>query len=658
MLRGILIIAAAFPGAPVQAQGAALSGDSQASQTLSGTGTIERASENAVTQAEDAFGISIGNEELGLYSSEDIRGFSPIAAGNARIDGLYFDPFLRPNTRIRLSTAIKVGLSAQGFPFPAPTGVVDYALRKPGNQAGASLLVNGDHWGGASVEVDGVIPLVRDRLSLGLGAFVAHNEFYNATDSYSENQGAMLRWTPSPDVTITPFWSRSFVRRDEAGQIYVPAGATLPPRIPRRQFNGPGFAAYTGLGGLSGATSQFRLGPQTELAAGAFHSFFRDDRSAVNLALDIEADGSFNQLVLIDPPSRYRSDSGEIRLTQSLLDGRRLHRLHVTLRARDRFQRYDGSAILDLGRRALGQPVFINEPPLAFRQQSRDRIRQLTGGLAYEMRWSGIGELGLGIQRTDYRKTVDRPDTGVLRTISQPWLIYGTVAGYVSDRLALYGSYSEGLEESGIAPSNAINRGEPVPAIRTRQIDGGIRWAVTPALKLILGGFDLRKPYFNIDASNRFSALGSIRNQGIELSLSGALSPRLDIVAGGIFLRPRVTGEAVTRGLVGKRPVGFAVRNLTANLDWRPTSNPDFSLDVRLTHRSSVTATTDNLVSIPPQTLVDIGGRYPVILGPAKGSVRVSLSNVFDVQGFDLSGAGAYDIIAGRLAEIRLTFDI
>jgi len=49
------------------------------------------------------------------------------AAGNARINGLFYDPVWAPTARIRLSTAIRVGLSAQGFPFPAPAGVVDYA---------------------------------------------------------------------------------------------------------------------------------------------------------------------------------------------------------------------------------------------------------------------------------------------------------------------------------------------------------------------------------------------------------------------------------------------------------------------------------------------------------------------------------------------------
>lgn len=52
-----------------------------------------RASENAVTQAEDAFGFTIDCETLGVYTSSNVRGFSPLAAGNVRVEGLYFDQF-------------------------------------------------------------------------------------------------------------------------------------------------------------------------------------------------------------------------------------------------------------------------------------------------------------------------------------------------------------------------------------------------------------------------------------------------------------------------------------------------------------------------------------------------------------------------------------
>src|SRR6476660_4862200 len=113
-----------------------------------------RASDNAVTQAEDAFGFSVGRESLGIYNAGNARGFSPVAAGNLRIDGLYFDQtFGLPGT-ILDSTSIKVGLSAQGYPFAAPSGIVDQTLRHPGDKAGASAVANWDSWGTYGLEVD------------------------------------------------------------------------------------------------------------------------------------------------------------------------------------------------------------------------------------------------------------------------------------------------------------------------------------------------------------------------------------------------------------------------------------------------------------------------------------------------------------------------
>src|SRR4051794_30348497 len=51
-----------------------------------------RTDDNAITQAEDAFGFSVGQESIGIYNATQARGFSPTQAGNVRIDGLYFDP--------------------------------------------------------------------------------------------------------------------------------------------------------------------------------------------------------------------------------------------------------------------------------------------------------------------------------------------------------------------------------------------------------------------------------------------------------------------------------------------------------------------------------------------------------------------------------------
>src|SRR6478735_2813972 len=127
-----------------------------------------RSNENAVTQAEDAFGFSVGRESLGIYNAGNARGFSPSAAGNLRIDGLYFDQEWGLSSTLVDSTSIKVGLSAQGYPFAAPSGIVDQSLRRPGDKAGASAVGNWDSWGNFGLEVDGTLP-ISSSVSLGYG---------------------------------------------------------------------------------------------------------------------------------------------------------------------------------------------------------------------------------------------------------------------------------------------------------------------------------------------------------------------------------------------------------------------------------------------------------------------------------------------------------
>jgi iron complex outermembrane receptor protein len=152
-----------------------------------------RAEENAVRQAEDAFGTTIGRETIGIYSSGSVRGFSPIAAANARIDGLYYDQATPPNPRIRRSTSIKVGLSAQGYLFPAPTGVVDYALRRPGTEALLSTTVGLNSLGDKSLEFDAELPLASDTLSLGAGLGLYDHVFNNGATSRQHVGGLTLR---------------------------------------------------------------------------------------------------------------------------------------------------------------------------------------------------------------------------------------------------------------------------------------------------------------------------------------------------------------------------------------------------------------------------------------------------------------------------------
>src|SRR5579862_2843939 len=132
-----------------------------------GTANAQRSNEDAVAEALDAFGSTVGRQAIGLYSSNTARGFSPIQAGNLRIDGLYFDElyFGGPVNAIVRGSSVHVGIAAQGYQFPAPTGVVDYQLRTPGNEFVTSVLVGDATYGVAYNETDVQIPVVHDVLS-------------------------------------------------------------------------------------------------------------------------------------------------------------------------------------------------------------------------------------------------------------------------------------------------------------------------------------------------------------------------------------------------------------------------------------------------------------------------------------------------------------
>jgi iron complex outermembrane receptor protein len=652
-MTGDRIIAAALLAlpAPVAAQTAA---QPAAAADIAATGS--RAAENAVRQVGDAFGSTIGREVIGIYNQMNVRGFSPIAAGNVRIDGLYFDPVVPPSTRISRTTTIRVGLSALGSPFPAPTGLVDFGFRRPGDKSAASALLLADEWGTLNAEVDGVLP-VNGALSFGLGASVRLENGLDQTREDSFGGTLIARWTPAPGLTLMPFASLLKQTLDDHRLTFQTATEFLPPLLPRRQRFGPDWVNGSGLDMNIGVLGDWQVAPQWLLRAGLFRSSRNRERQMTNLVRGLQPDRTGTQRVIVDPRLNFAAVSGEVRLTRQIDEGPRRHQIHLAVRGRSGDRRFGGSDTLELGPVQIDTPSRVPEPAFRFSQQQFDDVKQVTGGIAYEGRWLGVGELAAGLQWTDYKKRIDLPGGGVQATDARLLLYNITLAANISDSLVVYAGTVNGLEESGVAPGNAINRNEALPAITTRQFDAGLRLAITDQIKLVAGVFEITKPYFNLDPAGRFDVLGDVANRGVEASIAGPLTPALSVVAGGVWLWPKVSAPGAVPGRIGERPVGAIGQRVEFSADWRPPFAPGLSFDTRLAYRSSETATVSNSVAIPARTIVDLGGRYRFKLAGNNALLRVQVSNMFDVEGHDLRGAGAYGPIPGRLAQAYVTID-
>jgi iron complex outermembrane receptor protein len=614
-----------------------------------------RSDENAVTQAEDAFGFSVGRESLGIYSSTNVRGFSPVAAGNLRIDGLYFDQQWGLSGTILGSASIKVGLSAQGYAFAAPSGIVDQALRIPGDKAGASAVANWDSYGTYGLEVDGTLP-VSPTLSIGYGFNGTHQSFPDGTNNFNHTESLIVRWRPTRAIEIMPFWSLNNDYNDEAGTFYVPAGPFLP-KLPRLDHNeGPGWAdfRYTGLN--EGLLASARLSENWVLRFGAFRSVWDLKHSYSGLLVDEQPDGSGDRQLFVDPPNKQQSNSGEIRLTHSIPDGPRLHVIHFSVRERDAKDEFGGSEFIDFGPGRIGEDVTAPKPDaFHFTEESHDHVQQTTVGLAYDGRWRNVGEISFGISKARFRKETDIPGQAAAITRSSPLLYNATAAADLTNSIIVYAGYARGLEENGVAPDSAANRKQPLPAILTQQKDAGIRFNLTRGIKAVAGVFDLTKPYFGFDSANVYRQVGTVESKGAEFSVSGSITPRLDVVAGGMLLNPKVTASSAM-GNIGSKPVGLPTHLLIANANWKSPLK-GLELDLALQHRGRTPATTDNLVFLPPRARLDLGSHYRFRLAGRNATFRLQLVNLLNNEGWGLAGSGVYTGNSGRYVQGYLTVD-
>ena len=602
----------------------------------------QRADDNAVRSADDAFGTTVGNENIGLYTAYDARGFSAIDAGNARIDGLYFDQQIDPVSHLVSKTTIRVGISAQGYPLPAPTGIVDYALARAGDKPVKSVLVSVGPFGGADLEADLQLPLIRDRVGLVAGATLTRtDEGYGARGGYA-NASIMPRWTPGEGVELIAFASGSWAWGEEAQPAIYVAGDSLPPRVKRDRFYGQDWADNRNAGANFGALAKVDLG-RTVLRTGIFRSAFVENRNFSDLYLNVEPSGTGEHDMVVDEGVRFGSVSGEIRASHDFGSRTSPQILHLVVRARDHRRRYGGSDIIHFGRMTIGAPNSQPEPDFSFAPRTHDHVRQEVVALAYEGRPFGSLELSAGVQKAHYRKATSLP--GALAPIegrSSPWLYNVAGAFHVTRRLAAYASFTQGLEEGGVAPPTAVNKDAASPALRTRQVDAGVRYAFSDALRLVVGVFDVRKPYFNVDRAGIYRQLGDFRQRGVETSLTGTPVKGLRLVAGNLFLQPRVTGEEVAAGLIGRKPIGQTARLTIVSADYELPWIKAVSLDATITSVASRIASTDNKLSIPARSVLDLGARYRFAFGHAPATLIVRVGNVFNNFGWRTNASAVF----------------
>jgi iron complex outermembrane recepter protein len=622
----------------------------------------QRASENAVTAADDAFGSTVGFESTGIYTRENTRGFSPRKAGNVRIEGIYLDQAGMLSSRLRRSEAIRVGFGAEDFPFPAPTGVVDNRLHPMPTVLGASVGLHSTAYGGYIGELDLRVPLVRDHIGLNIGAdysdfrmsdggsSITHDFAARAIIRYAQTEFApfiMMRWFPG-----------------NFGQTFVVVNDDFLPEHPEtRRYLGQRWAKSKYDATIAGATLKSRLTDHLVFRSGLFRAGGARVRNFAEIYTLLRPTGPDNarHILIADPYETLWSTSGEAQAVYLADSGKWHHRVYAGFRFRDRRNESGGSDILNFGLATYGVPDPQPEQDFDFTEINVNRIRQSSLMFGYIGRIEGRATINVGIQKNRYRSTFRNGATGdVARTKANPWLYNAMLDIDVLPSFSVYVGTQRGLEDSGQAPENAANRLAQLPATKTTQYEGGIHWRFGGG-QLFVNVFQLTKPYFTFDAANFYTQLGSVRHRGVEASLSGQLSKRLHIVAGAVVMRPRVSGGPPGQG---KLPAGTASAFAKIDANYRtdlfggltPTATLEYT-GRRAVGSRALASLDGRQLTTRGFAILDLGLRQPFTIGSVPANLRVRVSNVFNKKHWDILAANTLQVGSRRRLTVTLTAD-
>jgi iron complex outermembrane receptor protein len=623
----------------------------------------QHAADNPVVAADDAFGLTIGLESTGIYNPGSVRGFNPQTAGNVRLDGLYFDQQGGLTNRVIEGSTIRVGIAAIGYPFPAPTGIVDYDLRHATNgEPTATVIADAGPFDIRSISVDGSVPLVAKQLQLPLGVSyqVGGPSSYGPNPGYTAqiaNVGAAPQWQPNDQVTVRLFVDWQDITHQRTLPLIFSDGISLPPQIPRGYY-GQNWAEGHLQTQNYGGTVDAHLSSHWSLAAGLFHSIFDTPVSYSDLYLDTQGNGQADHQEVGYPYQSVASTSGEVRLTGHFASDSGFNDVIVNARGRDTLAHYGGYDAVDEGEAFINQGTQLPMPDFTFGPTTRDLTKLWSVGAAYHGRWEQLAEYAFGLQSEHYDKAVSIPGLAASHLTDDPWRLYATAAAPITHSLSGYGGYTQGFEDSGAAPATAANPGAILPTTRTWQVDGGLRYRITPKLSLITGVFELNKPYFNFDTQNVDRALGVQRASGVEVSIAGQVTDTLNVNMGAVIGEVHILGPDLLAEGVGTNAVGQPHNQFLFNVNYGFPRLPALSVDLGLYHFGTVAGTVDNAVYVPSVTTVNLGSRYQFKLFGASSSLRLQLQNLTNAYLWNVGLNPGFVQFAPRSVIAYITVDV
>ena len=621
-------------------------------------------------------GVTQAQNTPTVYSNIAIRGINVENRGNYRLDGILpivnlVDLPLEDKDRVE---ALK-GASALYYGFTAPAGIVNLTMKRPTPELYlAATLLGNDH--GA---VDGHVDF-----SDTWGAFGARvNAVYGSVDSGIDDThgdrsllAAALDYRPSETLELSLDAEHILKRVNEPGvfrYVRVPKptptdlypALELPPLLDPSTNFGPDWASNRAEENNVLVGMSWSISPAWQLSASYGTSRLVRDRHNNTIDLDDYGPNTSGDGVMsigLQPGATFDNENYRAEVAGAATLGFTKHEalLGASRNVRNAFNSTVFQATCPGPtpgaprvpcRQNVFDPTAIPETPFPAPAGSHARVDDI-GYYAFDrIEMTDRLELLVGVRKSDY--TESTLDTGVVTFHDDPTSVsYGFVVK-PKPWLSVYGTYIEGLEATPLAPANATNYGEHLPASDSTQREAGIKLEPRPGLLVQAAYFDIERGSAFLNGANVYVLDGRARHRGWEGSLTGEVTPNWSVYVTGqsidakqisgadtvITTDPTTGVVTVVPTVVGRKIENTPEQTFSFATEYRfSRGRPGFSVNGAAYYVSERAVNPFNQAFIPGYTLFDLGAAYTRVLGGRETTFRLIAQNVADTRYFSATG--------------------
>lgn len=568
----------------------------------------------------------------GSYSNLRMRGFSTDWTNTIRRNGLSLAPYQDVPLEGVDQVSVLKGPSGFLYGFNSPGGTVNFITKRPTFDPFNEVTIEGRSYDGWYVHLDTSNTLGAEK-TLGYRFNLGHEDVGDFTHSFDFRRSfatGSVDWKVTEKAVLQ--FNADYQRKEAAAQPVIGiSGGKLPPLYNPRTLLGQPWLQYQADVYNVGSRLDYAWSDAWSLTAEAAYSSntrytafpriggVRDNGDVIQ--------GTTSRLD-ISPDQMYWTLSGQVFATGTFSTFGIGHDLVTGASGRSYWARELGYIRLPITVVNIFNPVYVPEPTLPPNppKNHNDVIQNSVFAsdlISFTDHWQAL----LGARYIHFKNTLTVPNTAPVlyirnKVVPNVGLIYKPTPDVM-----VYSSYTQGLEQSGVAPPFAVNRGATFAPLLSTQYEVGAKAVIGESFNVGLSAFQINKTLEFVDSALLFRQDGRQRHRGIELTTNGQLTSDLTLVAGvsRLFTTQLDTNDVTVNGQQTPNAPDWQVG---LSLDYRLPAVKGLFVGGALTYAGDRAVDAANTVVAPGYTTLDLGARYVCVLLNRNMVFRFNAKNV------------------------------